>query len=376
MFISILLTVITFLVVLSILVLIHEGGHFLMAKRAGIKVDEFGLGYPPRLWSKKIGETIYSINLLPLGGFVRLRGEEYTTEELKSLNKSPGAFYAKSKLARTGVIVAGVIANFLLAIVCFSTYYSITGIPMSKQTEKVIVLAVTPGTPAANAGIKEGQVIEAIDGKLITTTDELINTTKEMKGKEITLMVDGQDLLVTPRSDVPDGEGPLGVAITNEEIIMKKYPIYKMIPLGINEGFKEAIGWGRLILGSLGKMVSDMLTLGKAPKDVAGPIGIVQVTSSVVKLGILPTIQFMGILSVNLAVMNVLPFPALDGGRLAFIIYEAIARRKPKPEFERWINAAGMTALLILIGLVTIGDIRRIITTTTIIEKIRGVLPF
>lgn len=361
-----LLTIITFLVVLSVLVLVHEGGHFLAAKRAGIKVEEFGLGYPPRLFARKIGETEYSVNVLPLGGFVRLLGEDDLTTAAKA------SFWAQKKLARTAVILAGVAMNFLLAVLIFTIVYSRTGIPT--QTDKVSIVGLLPASPADQAGLKVGQIIQMVDGVEVDTTEKFIALVKEKQGQTLVLKIDDQEIQIIPRQQIPEGEGPLGVVIS--DIQMKKYPWYQMVPLGIVEGLKEAINWGKLILQSLGKMILDLVTLGQAPKDVAGPLGILQITSGVAKTGWLSVLQFMGILSINLAVINILPFPALDGGRLMFLAYEVVMRRRPRPGVERWVNTAGMATLLFLILLVTIGDVSRLLATTTFGFRLHSLWPF
>lgn len=351
------LTVITFLIVLSVLVLVHELGHFLVAKRAGIKVEEFGFGLPPRIFGKKIGETVYSLNWLPFGGFVKLYGEELEN------GKGVKAFWAKSKIARTAVIVAGVLANFLLAIVVFSLVYSFSGIPT--KTNKIIIAGVLANSPAEKIGLKEGDVVLAVDDEKLTALDRFLKLIDQKKGQPVKLLVvrekDNNQLIfrMTPRENPPQGEGPLGVAVSDTEI--KKYPFWQMPVRGTIEGFKEAFGWTMVVVTGLGKMLVNLFVHGTVPKDVAGPVGIFQITGVVAKSGILNVLQFIGVLSVNLAVINFLPFPALDGGRLVFIAYEAITRRRPKPSLERWVNAAGMVTLLFLILLVTINDIARLL---------------
>lgn len=391
------LTIITFFIVLSILVLVHETGHFLLAKKAGIKVEEFGFGYPPRIVAKKIGETIYSLNLLPFGGFVRLFGEELGESERAGERENKRAFWAKSKKARTSVIVAGVLANFLLAIVVFSLVYSFSGIPT--KTDKVIIIGIAPGSPAEKAGLKAEDVVLFVSGEKIQNTSSFVELTKKYTGKEMALEIarekdnpckekvlgawpgleiscHGENIVlsVIPRENPPEGEGPLGVAVSNME--MKRYPFWQMPFRGMIEGFKEAFGWIILIFGALGKMLVDLISRGTIPKDIAGPVGILQITGVVVGGGVLNVLQFIGILSVNLAVINILPFPALDGGKFIFVAYEAITRRRPRPTFERWFNTAGMAFLLFLIILVTINDVRRVIETTDLLSRFRGILPF
>jgi len=374
------MTLLLFLLILSILVLVHEGGHFLAAKKAGIKVEEFGFGYPPRIWAKKIGETEYSINTVPFGGFVRLYGDP-AEGEVKKTRDFKRSFLGKSKKARTGVILAGVVANFLLGIFVFSVVYSLTGIP--KKTENIKIVGIAPSSPAEKGGLKEGDIVLAVDDKKITNLAEFTKLISEKKGKEIKLLVgrkadnpcqekvlggggfscqDGNLLFwLVPRENPPEGEGPLGVVVSDMEIV--KYPFWQMPFLGAVEGVKEAFGWGWMIVVSLKKMVGDLVFRGVVPKDVAGPVGIFQATGMVAKTGILNILQFLGILSVNLAVLNVLPLPALDGGRLVFVVYEIIFRRRPKPSLERWINTIGMAILIILLILVTINDVKRMLNS-------------
>jgi len=373
------MTLLLFLFILSILVFVHEGGHFLAAKKAGIKVEEFGFGYPPRIWAKKIGGTEYSINAIPFGGFVRLFGDpaEGGTIKGKDFKRS---FLGKSKKARTVVILAGVVSNFLLGVLVFSVVYSSTGIP--QKTKNVKIIGIASGSPADKFGLKEGDEVLAVDDKKITELAEFTKLISGKKGKEVKLLIrreannpcqekvlgggkgfscqDGNLLFwLVPREAPPEGEGPLGVVVSNIEIV--KYPFWQMPFRGAVEGVKEAFAWGWMIVVSLKKMVGDLVFQGVVPKDVAGPVGIFQATGMVAKTGILNILQFLGILSVNLAILNVLPLPALDGGRLVFVGYELIFRRRPKPQVERWINTAGMAILIVLLILVTINDVKRML---------------
>lgn len=368
------LTIIVFLLVLSILVLVHEFGHFLMAKRAGIKVEEFGLGYPPRMLGKKIGETIYSINWILFGGFVKLLGEEL--EEIPKVKDKEKSFWAKSKKTRISVIVAGVLANFILAIVCFSIVYSSAGIPT--KTDEVRIVGLIEDAPGIQTGILGGDIVLNVNDIVIEDVDQFIELVNQEKGKEIAIEVkrEGEKLTMfaIPREEPPEGEGPLGIVISDME--MKKYPLWQMPFYGTIEGFKEAFAWTGLVGRGLGRMLGDLITKGQIPRGIAGPVGIFQITADVARSGILTILQFIGVLSVNLAVINILPFPALDGGRLIFIGYELVTRKKPKPKIEHWVNYIGMTVLIFLIILVTINDIARLIETTSITAKLRSILPF
>lgn len=435
------LTLLAFLIILSILIFVHELGHFLFAKKAGIRVEEFGFGYPPRLFGKKFKGTLYSLNWLPFGGFVRLFGEDFTDEGDLKINKSPDAFFAKSKRARFMVLIAGVLFNFILAIIVFAVVYSFSGIPT--PTDQVTVLDTIPNSPAQQVGLKSGDIIKEFNHQPIKKSDELINLTDNNLDKTVILTIEGSErtvkqasfkyeviagdnlwkiaqkiyqngyrwveiaknnnivnpgliligekleidnadkeekmsgvfeVFLTPRTVSPEGEGPLGVIISNME--MKKFPFWQMPFRGIWEGIKEAFGWSALIIQSLGKMLADLFTKGIAPKDMAGPVGIFQITGVVAKTGFLNILQFLGVLSINFAVVNILPFPALDGGRLVFIAYEAVFRRKPKAIIEGYTNAIGMSLLILMILIVTFNDIKRLVGAEFFINLWQKIWPF
>lgn len=351
-------SIVVFIIILSILVLVHEFGHFIMARRNGVWVEEFGIGYPPRIFGKKIGETLYSINLLPLGGFVRLYGEQ--TEE--GVTKPDKAFINKSKKVRFVILFAGVMMNFLLAVTSFAIFYSFAGIP--RDTNKVIISGVVKDGPADKAGIKPSEVVLAVDGIKISGIDNFSNIIKERKGKETTLEIlsegqsSPQNISVTPRSDVPENEGPLGILITSTEIYFP--PIWQRPFFGTYFGFKDAFYWGQQVLTGLYTMIKNLFQ-GQTPRDVAGPVGIFAITTEVAKTGILPLINFLGIFSVNLAVVNFLPIPALDGGRFLFIIIEKIFGRKVVPRVEAAIHGAGMALLLLLMLVITFAEVKRLV---------------
>jgi len=392
------MTLILFLIILSILVFVHEFGHFLMAKRAGILVEEFGFGLPPRIWSKKIGETLYSINLLPIGGFVKLYGEEGIESskfKVQSSKFAGRAFFEKSIFQRLKVILAGVTMNWILAIFVFAVIYTITGIPV--KTDRVKVVGIAKDSPAKAAQLKLDDQIISLDGQEIKDVDNFVKLTREKAGKVIFLEIKREKdnpcagdlvlggkiapglevsckngnllLALVPRVAPPEGQGPLGIAVSQTEI--KFYSRWEMPILGIKEGLEESLVWGKMIGRSLAEMFKNLIFKGEIPKDVAGPIGIYQATGTVAKSGILAIFEFLGILSINLAIINVLPFPALDGGRLVFLGIEAFFGKKIAPRVEVWINNLGMAFLLLLVLLITINDIVRIVTVGNLFEKLR-----
>ncbi len=371
------MTILVFLIILTILVLVHEAGHFLVARFFNIKVEEFGIGFPPRLWGKKIGETLYSVNWLPIGGFVKLYGEDeagagrlkvdkvlnFKNPRLRDLDR---AFFAKPWWQRFLVGIAGVFMNFVLAVVIFSFIFAVVGVSVAGN--KVIVTQVVKGSPSEMAGLRAGDTIQFINSLKITSTAQLITETKKHLGEKLVLKVltDGKQksVEITPRIDYPKNQGPMGVAVSqNAEV--KKYPWYEAPVVGVEEAIK--MSW--LIVVSLGTVVSQIVTQGVVPKDVAGPVGIAQLTGQVVQVGPLAVLSLISLLSLNLAILNILPIPALDGGRLFFILIEGITRRKVHPKFESYVHAAGMVILLALILLVTLHDITRLISGQSLLPK-------
>jgi len=355
-----------FLAILSVLVLVHEWGHYICAKIFGVRVEEFGFGLPPRarkLFTRK--GTLFSLNWLPIGGFVKLYGEEYSEGD-ELLAGDNGRFYDKSARARAVILTAGVIMNFLLGIVLFAAVYSYVGIPV--KTDRVRIVEVVADSPAAAAGLAiDERVAEfrfAEKTERITGTTQLVKLVTENAGSEIDLLVVGKDggergVKVTPRKDPPEGQGALGVVLSNVELT--KYPWWQMPLRGAVVGLSEAIAWGRDIASGLGKMVYGLVTGKGVPKDLAGPVGIYQVSGLVIKQGFLATLQFVGVLSVNLAVLNILPFPALDGGRLIFLGVEKVIGKRRKNTVEGYVNTAGMIFLLSVMALITVRDVWRLI---------------
>lgn len=349
------LTGLAFILVFSILIFIHEFGHFLAAKKAGMKVEEFGFGFPPRIFGIKIGETIYSINWILFGGFVKIYGQG--EEVKKEKNRS---FLAKSKKARALVISSGIIMNFLLAVTLFSVIYAKLGIP--KASDKITIVGFTKDSPAREIGLELGDVILGfeINGqtKTFTNTGDFIQTVDEYRGQEINLQIERQkkplQFKIVPRTEneTPQQEGPLGVAISSVETVF--YPWWKMIFASIFAGFKEAISWVILVISSIFISLKQ-LVLGKVPQ-VAGPIGIYYLTRQAAKEGLLTLFQFTGILSVNLAVLNFLPLPLLDGGWVILIILENFLTREKIAKLEQKVNIIGIILFSILMILVTVND--------------------
>lgn len=349
-----LLTLLAFLVVLSLLVLVHEFGHFIFARRAGVWVEEFGFGLPPRIFGKKIGETIYSINWLPFGGFVRLHGE--TAEE--GVTNSKRAFMNKSKKARVSVVLAGVIMNFILAIVCFSIVYSFLGI--LRETGKVTVVAVSNGSPALTAGVLVGDQVESVDGHSVKKSEDVTAlVTAQPGGHKLLLLTNGKErtVMVATQKDEQTGKYYMGVVLTSQETYYP--PVWQRPFYGAYYGTIDSYNTTKtVILGLFG--VAREASQGKIAEGTVGPVGLFAILDFIIKQGLLPTINFVGIISINLAVVNILPLPALDGGRLLFIAFEG-AGKKVDPKIENAIHMAGFIVLLILLILITSHDIQGVI---------------
>jgi regulator of sigma E protease len=406
---NIISTVVYFLLVLSVLVLVHEIGHFIFARRFGVRVEEFGLGYPPRaltLWrengmiqiqSKKIRVprkfvlppavqpgswvvyktamvngremltaidpidqesrapagsqvqdldrgTIYTLNWLPLGGFVRMTGEENPSD--------PRSFAAARPWKRAIILAAGAGMNVLLAIVVF-TIIAMAG--MSNPIELVSITAVSPGSPAEGAGLQPGDRLVTINGIPVQNRTDVTRAAFDLSGQPVTLELkrgkDNVTVTLTPRNKPPKNEGRIGITMAaqllREETV--SYPVWQAIPFGISRTFDT----GGQIFTGFRRMVD-----GSAPVEVGGPVKIAQYTNLAAQLGFLTLMEFTALLSVNLAIINMFPFPALDGGRLVFVVLEALRRgKRVSPEKESLVHFVGMAILLIMMALITFSDI-------------------
>ncbi len=373
-----LVTILVFLLILSVLVLIHEAGHFFVAKFFKIKVEEFGFGLPPRAFGIKRGETIYSINWLPIGGFVKLYGEDEAGSGKVSLPKeekqikakdADRAFYSRPVWQRATVVFAGVFMNFVLAVTIVSFLFSFIGVPVAGKD--VIVDQVISGAPAQKAGLKKGDTIVSINSIKIESPDQLVSYTKGHLGEKLILKVKDQkanvrELEVIPRKTYPSDQGPMGVAIS-QNVTTKKYPIWEAPFVGTKEVLNQSVMIGK----GLFTVVFQLVTQGSVPKDVAGPLGIAQLTGTVVGIGLPAVLSFVALLSLNLAIINILPIPALDGGRLFFILIEGFTGRKVSPKIENYAHTIGMAVLLGLIALITIHDLLRIISGQPLIPQIK-----
>ena len=366
----ILTVAVAFFSIIGLLVL-HEFGHFIVAKKFGIKVEEFGVGYPPRLFGKKIGETIYSINLLPFGAFVRVPqvdGEETSMEEVVSFEKKP----MRQKVL---VLLGGVVSFWIIAAILFSVVFYI-GAPQSISDEetnnlvnvKVQVLSISPDSPAEKAEIKPGDAIRemkiissAWEEKIkIEKVKEIQDFTEKHKGENIVLTIQRGEKLIdvplVPRTSHPEDEGSIGITLVRTSDVRYSFwqsPI-KGIEAAFNMTFAVIDGW---------KTILSRLIYGQGmPKGVqfVGPVGIISMSAQAAQAGLAYFIQFIGMIAVYLAVFNILPIPSLDGGRLLFLAIEKIKGSPVNPKIEQNITVAFFGTLILLMIYVTIKDIIRI----------------
>lgn len=430
--------------ILAILILAHEAGHFFTARLVGIKVEEFGIGFPPRLFGFRRGGVLYSINLIPIGGFVRVLGED-------GKSFAPDSMQAKSRLQRAAFICAGSFMNFVVAILLSMVLVGAQGV----TTTNVYIAAVEPDSPAAYAGWESGDRILEIAGEPLTSPDGILSVTREYAGQSmpVTMMRDGQIVQteVTPRKDPPPGQGPTGsqvlgaapaeisiagvepgsagekaglrtgdilVSIGPEPIVDgSAYALAlrnhagQTVPVTVNRGGQtltvdldiptmtnagsaemasetsataglitsaeiqyQSLPWWQILprgISDTGNMMKQMfeglsmLVRGDAPlSGVAGPIGMGQLTSEVLERSPAPTwvtlSNLMILLSLNLAILNLLPIPALDGGRLLFVVIEFIRGKRVAPEKESLVHLVGLAILLVLMFVVAFADIDRL----------------
>lgn len=356
------LTILIAFISLMGLVIIHEFGHFILAKKFGVKVEEFGIGYPPRLFGKKFGETVYSLNLLPFGAFVKIYGEEGGVEDYRSFSQKP--IWQRMLIVLGGVISFWVVAVILLSLVMAlgaPTAISDTDSENLKDA-KVQIAAVAPGSPADQAEIKAGDTIKELkinDSELVVNkVKDVQEFTESHKGQEITLTLQrGKEIFnvsVVSRINPPTGEGGIGVVLVRTAI--KSYPWWQAIWQGI-------LATGNLTIGVIEGWAGAINNIIKgAPSGVQlmGPVGIFSLFNQAGQLGANYFLQFIALISVYVALFNILPIPAVDGGRFVFLIIEAI-RRKPLPvKIEQNITAVFFTLLVIMMIWVTIRDITRL----------------
>jgi regulator of sigma E protease len=367
-------TVAAFIAILVVLVLVHELGHYITAKASGITVEEFGIGFPPRIASITWHGTRYSLNWIPLGGFVRMLGEDGDIE-LKRLREGglndaeiehamAGAFNRKPIWVRIGVLVAGVAMNFLLAGAAFAWA---AAMPQPVSLGPLHVLEIQADSPAEDV-LQVDDVITAADGRTFDQSRDLTSYVSSRAGEPVTLTIvragETITVTVTPRElsdeQIRQGVGAIGFSWQADEV--GEGPPLAANPIeAVVVGYSTALQAAVEIPGGLAGAVGGLIGLNPdGAGDARGPIGIAQITGEVIDAGLLAVIQFVGILSINLAILNVLPFPPLDGGRVAVVLVEAVRQRRLPAEREALIYLTGFALLIALVILISIQDIQRL----------------
>lgn len=431
-------TILLFIAVLGFLVTMHELGHFTVAKLAKVRVLEFGVGLPPRVFGFTRGGTLYSINLLPIGGFVRMLGEEDPS--------APDSFAAKPAWQRLAILAAGPAMNAILPVILLAGVFML---PQSVPVTDVAVTSVAPGSPAAQAGVLSGDLVQSADGRRVRTSADLVTAINVRLGADTRWIVSRDGRLVElhiaeARVAPPPGQGAVGVSLADSSLSVAgvspgspaarsglqagdlilgaggrrvlseedlraaladpaEEPQDALAPdtttgtvtalrggevvtlepppgAGALDGLtltakpdeRQALGPIAALGAGLGRIADILLLLrneasrwiaGTASIEVAGPIGIAQITGDVARIGVNPLITWTALLSLNLAVVNLLPIPALDGGRIAFVLVEmARGGRRLAPQKERFVHAVGFALLIGLIVAVSVNDVRRLLS--------------
>lgn len=382
------MTLLIFILILSVLVLVHEFGHYITAKKLGIRVEEFGLGIPPRILSKRVGETLYSLNLLPFGGFVKVTGEDLETDGIDSAEASkmkmdPRSFASRSPGQRMLVLGAGVFMNVVLAVAVFYMVLSLSDfktqyIPVLFEhkfkygTERQVGTVVTAMLDESNAklaGIEIGEVVTAIDDMQVNTVEDLRSALKGKVGNDVKVTLrdigagylsEPRDIYMKPQAD-EEGNAILGVYLTKAVSIDYSQGYAKYF-----SGFLHAYNVVDFSTKTLGKLIGvsvETRNLAPVSQSVSGPVGIYELIGGLIEYGgarlWISLLDFVGLMSISLAFINILPLPALDGGRMLFVVIEKVKGSPLSPKLEAKLHQYGFLALLGLLLLVTIKDILR-----------------
>lgn len=352
-----LLDIIVFLIVLGIVVFVHELGHFIAAKTSGVKVEEFGLGFPPRLWKKTVGETQYFIGAIPFGGMTRIFGMDEMDEEK---DKDSRAYESKNAWKKLWICGGGVIFNLLFAALVFYGLIAFSGFkseqaliypeyhfPFGNQVNQVLIAQVDKDSPAEISGLKPYDVILSVNGKVVNGIEEFSTVISENKGKEVVLgLKDGRELKITPRIEYPSEEGPLGVGL--RDMALLSYSSFSEKAL---VGFLHAYNITDYSVRAMGYIFSYAIihkSMGTVAYSMTGPVGIFAITKIIIQKGLYDVINLIAILSIALGVSNLLPIPAMDGAKLIYIGLESVNKKVFNKELQMKIESFGAIFLIIL----------------------------
>ncbi len=343
------ISIVSFLIIFTLIALVHEGGHYIAAKRAGMHIPECGIGFGPRLWSFKKGGTVYSLNLIPILAYVNIAGMEESHEEASAPKEQ--LYFSKPPLSRLLMAFMGPFMNIMLSFVILSLVFAIVGLPSSLSNK---IDQVQAGSIAAKAGLKSGDKIMELNGKKVISMEAVINTIHKSADKEVSLKIQrGESVFVIKAT--PKYNPKLKVALLG----FSPMPIYSKVNVlsAIYYGAQQTFGMILLMFSILWQL----LTLGISVRDLAGPVGIAQITGRYASSGMLALLHFTAFLNVNIGVLNLLPLPALDGGHIIFALSEIITKKRVNEETQRRVHQIGLFVLLALMALVTLNDILRIV---------------
>jgi len=361
------MSIIIFLIVLAILVLVHEFGHFITAKKSGIKVEEFGLGFPPKAfgYKPKGSETEYTLNWIPFGGFVKIFGEDPDKESISGKDSSR-SLINKPKYIQILVLSAGVLFNIIFAWILISLGF-ISGLPTSITPEQeeyardisLLIITVVPNTPAEEAGLLAGDSILFVSTETLAiknpTAEEVQGLISGSGGNKISVLIERIDVeetfILSPVEGIVADNYAVGISM--DRVGLLKLPFFK----AIWEGFLLTIGLLGAIVMALFNLVAGAFTGTSNLSQISGPVGIVSIVGDAANLGFIYLISFTAFISLNLAVINLIPFPALDGGRILFVLIEGIKGSPISPKIQNGLNQFGFALLIILMLVVTYNDI-------------------
>ena len=370
---TVLLSALAFFLLLTVLVLFHECGHFFAARKFGVTVEEFGFGLPPRIKTLFFqGGTRFSLNWIPFGGFVRLKGENAITERDRT---APGSFGRASVFARIVILTAGVAMNFLFAIVIFiigfsfahwiPTYISFEEMQAAASAGEihmipaVLIDEVLSGGNAAKVGVPERSILVSVNGQPVTSAEQVSEFQVGKKRVQYVVKT-GEDFKTEQTFDVQLTDGKTGVSLRPFplELSSPRRSLWEAFVLSLREAKVMTV---QTMIGMV-SLFTSLAQTGTVPEGITGIVGIAQLTHVSVQEGFMTYLRLVALLSLSLAILNILPLPALDGGRLLFVLFEAVSKRPPNRKFELTTNAVGFAFLLLLIVLITYHDILRLFT--------------
>jgi len=356
---------IVFAIILGIVVFVHELGHFWAAKKTGVGVEEFGVGFPPKIWKKKKGETEYFIGTIPFGGMTKIFGMDENDLEK---DKSDKAYETKGTGTKLLICGGGIIMNLIFAVVIFYFLVATSGFrivqplfyfeyefPFGTQENRIMIGNVEPESPAALAGLKKYDVVVSVNREEMDSTDEFISIVNENKGKEVLIkLIDGKELRATPRIETSETKGPLGVQLRETAILTYNSSIEKALV-----GFLHAWNITDYSFSALGKIFSYSVKQGSIEplaSSMTGPVGIFAITKVTMERGLYEIFNLIGILSIALGISNLLPIPAMDGAKLIFTCLQAINKKIFSKELQVRIEGFGAMFLILLAVLLVFKD--------------------